>query len=133
MTNKTIRLIAEKDLPTLAGWWGYYHDSEYPLNLLSPIGLLVEDNQPEAAGFLYISNTLGGSICFADYCIVNPKLSKKGRESAISTLITAMIEMAKSMGSSMIIATVRIPKLISRMIKQGFANLGEVSLLARAL
>lgn len=134
MDKKIARLIVENDLPVLAGWWGYYHKTDYPISFLSPLGVCVEDESGlMAAGFIYPLQTIGGVNSYADYCIVNPELPKVKRQGAIESLMDAMIYTSKSLGHGVMIANAAIPKLINRMKAKGFDVLADAKLMGVAL
>lgn len=134
MEHYNARLVHDNDLPILAEWWSFYHDSEYPVSFLSPLGVCVDgESGLMAAGFIYPLKTRSGVSSYADYCIVNPDLPKEQRNQSIEMLIDGMINLSKNLGHELIIANARIPKLINRMTDKGFANLGECFYMARAL
>jgi hypothetical protein len=127
----TARLVESSDLAILADWWGFYHKTEYPVDLLSDIGIAVTRNgEPVAAGFLYETNS---KMCFSDFCIVNPELPKKERDLAIKTLMYGIVRLAGVRGYKAIFVHARIPKLKARLSDFGFVPLGEVTYFGRAL
>lgn len=125
------RIYTQNDAPLISGWWELIHRTEYPLDAISSIGLIVEmDGIPSSCGFLYETNS---KICFSDFVIVNPALPKKHRDLAINALTDGLVLLSKERGFKYIFANVRINKLIKRLLCRGFTDLGTTHYMARCL
>jgi hypothetical protein len=98
---------------------------------LSDIGIVIEGAKGmEAVGFLYETNSCR---CFADYCIVNPALTKAQRNRAISALMDALIGTAMARKFKVMEINVITPMLIKRCKERGFIDLADVKYMARSL
>lgn len=126
-----VRAVKSDDLAVLAGWWDKWHGTEYPVNCLSNIGIVIElDGKPAAAGYFYETNS---NQCFSDFCIVNPELPKKQRDIAIKNLMFALVKLGELKGFEVKFVHAKIPSLKKRLFDFGFVNLGEVTYFGRAL
>ena len=126
-SSKHIRLVKESDIPVILNWWQAHRKDEFIPEMLSNLGVMVEG---EAVGFLYETNS---PRCFADYCIVNPALPKTERDSAINTLMDALIGVA--IGRKFRVMEIMVCKdsLHQRCLGKGFIDLGEVTYMGRDL
>jgi hypothetical protein len=117
-----VRALQESDWETLQLWWKLWKwpvmsKDMLPLNGCG--GLMVyKDEQPIAAGFLYLSNS---KVAWLDWIISSPSYKEKDRREALELLISSLEEVARQQDYSIIISIARHKGLINTHKKLGYS------------
>ena len=70
----TVREFAPDDIPLLEQWWGQRHSDPFPLALLPPLGVVIEDDAGPA-GMLWCYECFGVGVGFLEFPVTRPGLS----------------------------------------------------------
>lgn len=108
----------EKHYETVCDWWTAHKWPPVRPDVLSDDGIVITSNgAPVSACWLYRSNS---SVCWLEFFVVNPKIEKNLRDVCLDLMIVVAIERARFVGASCIFCSIKIPKLIKRLTKNGF-------------
>lgn len=127
---KTIRMVTADDVPIITRWWAVHREDDFYPGLLSDMGVMVEGDEREAVGFLYVTNSIR---CFADFCIVNPALKRAERGEAIEIMMDGLINLAAKQGFKVMEINVKNRSLMKRCKTKGFVTLAEVTYMGKEL
>jgi hypothetical protein len=111
------RPLEKTDYPALKTWWTLHSWPAVPQEALPKNGLIIEHlGQRICAGFIYSTDS---SIAWLEYIISNPLCDKLIRDKALDLLISGLIELAKSLGKTVVFTSVKHPSLIKRYAAHG--------------
>jgi hypothetical protein len=80
---------AARDADMVSGWWRAHDESEFPLGLLPPAGIIAEiGGKPVAACWLYMA--VGVGVCWLEWPVSIPGLSLAESREAFTRLVEAM-------------------------------------------
>jgi hypothetical protein len=113
----------ERDYDIIHAWWNAHGSFPPKPEHLPSTGIVIEaDREPVCAGFLYQTDS---AICVFEFVVSDPNAEKAIRDAALSFLIQAAKEWAKSLGFTLIYSSVKGLKYISRLEKEGFIKADE--------
>jgi len=91
----THRPYRADDYATAHAWWMKYNRGHLEQKHLSPFGLVVEDTEPIAMGWLYMSNA---DITQLGWVVTNPDVGPKRKMAALLRLFIVAEEFVRSYG-----------------------------------
>lgn len=101
----------------LSEWWDEHDWPAVPKEALPPFCLLVSEEGPICAGFLYQTGT---ALNHFEWIVANPGARGKRLRSGIDFLIQEAKHLAKTSGAKMLFVSAKHKGLISRLEANGF-------------
>lgn len=122
MTNFKIRLLKDKDYPTLLKWWMFWRfpapKKEYlPDNGCGGI-MVYKENIEICAGYLFFTNS---KMAWLEYIVSNNEYKDKDRKDALSFLINELTQIAKAKGFEIVFTSVKNENLKKRYLECGYS------------
>ena len=121
MTHKLLNL--KSDYSVLENWWKERDMVPIPKSFLTPFGVIVGDDKPIAAAFLF--PVLGCKQAMIRYPITDVNASDKDRDEAISLVLSSLHGLAKSMNYETILITTNHNGFIKRLEKMNYQKDAE--------
>jgi hypothetical protein len=122
-----VRCYKAKDYETICGWFNKRNLNSPTTKQLPKNGAIVDDL---ACGFLFITD---GDFAYIDFYIANPDSDKDQRSKALQLVTEQLIEWAKYMEYSHIMANTQFNSIETLAINNGFKNIGKYSVLMKGL
>mgnify|MGYP001809737542 CR=1 FL=1 len=119
-----IRLLEESDYETMADWWKFWRFPVPPRDFLPQDGLgglmLLLDNVPVAAGFLYITNS---KVAWLEFVVTNPSVKNKELREEIKTIIVRELTVsAHELGKKYVFTTLKNQGLVKNFEECGYTK-----------
>jgi len=112
---------AKTDYEIVCGWWDAHKWPRIPLDYLPDNGgggrILFYNEVPVIVVWVYKTNSRLG---WMEWMVSNPSAPKEIRKTAPDILIEDAIEYAKSLEIGVIFTSIRVPRLIRRLLNAGF-------------
>lgn len=105
--------------PTLASWWEAHGWPVIPMSSLPARGLLVGEENPVVAGFLYITDS---DIGIMEWIVSDPKSSIFERSKSLDYLIEELCTLGKTLGCRLLLTFLKHDGLMKRVEKLGFVQ-----------
>ncbi len=119
MTITVEQFIPEKHYEGICSWWKEHNWPIIPLTHLSYLGFVsVINGTPAAAAWLYQTDS---AFCLLEWMVVNPKIRRQARTTAISAVIQEVKIAAEHMGFKTIFMNSKSGPLIRRLEAHGFS------------
>tara|TARA_B100001287_G_C22667606_1_gene523632 strand:- start:480 stop:968 length:489 start_codon:yes stop_codon:yes gene_type:complete len=90
----------DNDYDTLVKWWKDWNFGKVPLEVLPPLGIMIEnDNGPICAAGLYVGT--GTKFCIMEWLVKDKNASLKDSHKAIQMCVDQVMELAKENGCTL--------------------------------
>lgn len=122
-----VRRYKAKDYEDICGWFRDRNLNPPTPKQLPKNGAIVDG---VACGFLFITDA---DFAYIDFYIANPKIEKEQRQKALQLVTEQLIEWAKFMEFSLIMANTQFNSIEQLALTNGFENIGQYSVLMKGL
>lgn len=126
------RFSPEIHYKVISEWWEAHKWPVIPLDVLPPTGFVAFDGEPAGAVWLYKTDSI---ICWPEWMVVNPHLPRNIRDSAIESLLDAVLEEAQTQGFKQIFTFVKSKhtRYIKRLLNRECFKADEGTIYVRRL
>lgn len=107
------------DYDMIKSWHKDWEKQCPPKDCLSDLGIVVDEC---VAGFLYSTDS---KVCFFDCFISDPAVTKEERNSALDVLVASLVQAAKDLENTVIVANSVSGNIKDRALKHGFGYAGD--------
>jgi hypothetical protein len=111
-----VRMFTDSDYEMVCGWWKSWGWPSIPLSTLSKTGIIVENEVPVCAAWVYQTDS---DTCLIEWFISNKSATKAQRAGCLEVLIDACKDIAKTMGYAKAFCSVRNQNLIKKLEAAG--------------
>lgn len=116
-----------EDYPMICEWARKRKINPPSQDMLPNFGAVVQD---VACGFLFMTD---GDFAYIDFYFTNPEAKSHSRRFALQCITEQLIQWAREMEYSKIMANTQIESIEELAIINGFKNIGKFSVLMRSL
>jgi hypothetical protein len=122
----TARKFEEKDYPMFKAWWKAHGWEEVPPQMLSPDGIVIEqDGKTLCGGWVISTNT---QTALFEWIVKDPEVNGKRGAEALDTLIVTMKALAKQKGYTLYVTFTEHGGLTKRFTEHHGAHPGDKTL-----
>lgn len=123
MISLKVRKFSKEDHKDIVNWWNEQDFPALPIELLSPNGFIVEDEEEKiAATWVYRTDS---PIYIMEWTVGNPSLDFKKRGAGLDLLIDNASTWAKEDGALLLFTMAEHKRLISRLENKNFTKTDE--------